>query len=448
MERVDLVTPVEKAIRILSRLDIDFYDVVASYSRSLSVNIMGKGVKEASAQIDVGIGVRVFKNKGMGVAYSQSLEDADVEAIVNQAVSFAKVSQPDPYFKSIPGPSKAPEVPDLCDEEIVNLTLEDAGRMPKGMIDAAESVRSGAMYWGGFGANYSRGCLMTSTGVSVESEKTSTSAYLQPVYREGDDVGSSYEFDLAISLSEIDFYKVGKKAAEKAIEQFGSRKEESGSLPLILSPESSSSLFSALLSALSGESAVKGRTFASGLLGKQISPEILEIGDNGTIPGAIASSTYDGEGVPRKPLNVINRGRVSTFLHNSYSAGIMNIESTGHAIRGGYRGQVGAGPSNIKVKPGDSSLEEMISETKRGILVINASFPPNMVSGEFSTTIDEGFLIENGEKRHPVKNLMAGGHIIIDLYRNIELISKEGRTIGKGFFFPWVKIKQVKLSGK
>lgn len=447
MERIDLVTPVEKAMRILSRLDIDFYDVVALYSRSLSVNIMGKGVKEASAQIDVGIGVRVFKNKGMGVAYSQSLEDADVETIVNQAVIFAKVSQPDPYFKSIPGPSKAPEVSDLCDEEIVNLTLEDAGRIPKGMIDAAESVRSGAMYLGGFGANYSRGCLMTSTGVSIESEKTSASAYLQPVYREGDDVGSSYEFDFAISLSEIDFYKIGKKAAEKAIEQFGSRRVKSGSLPLILSPESSSSLFSALLSALSGEAAVKGRTFASGLLGKQIAPEILEIEDNGTIPGAIASSTYDGEGVPRKPLNVISRGRVATFLHNSYSASIMNIESTGHAIRGGYRGQVGAGPSNIKVKPGDSSLEEMIAETKMGILVINASFPPNMVSGEFSTTIDEGFLIENGEKRYPVKNLMAGGHII-DLYRNIELISKEGRTFGKGFFFPLVKIRQAKLSGK
>lgn len=447
MEKIDLITPVERAMRILSRLDVDFYDAVALYSRSLSVNIMGKGVKEASAQIDVGIGVRVFKNKGMGAVYSQSLEDADVEATVNQAVSFARISQPDPYFKGIPGPSKAPEVPDLCDGEIVNLTLEDAGRIPKGMIDAAESVRSGAMYLGGFAANHSRAYLMTSTGVSIESEKTSASAYLQPVYREGDDVGSSYEFDFAVSLSEIDFYKVGKRAAEKAIEQFSSRKAESGSLPLILSPESSSSLFSALLSALSGESAVKGRTFASGLLGKQIAPEILEIEDDGTIPGAIASSTYDGEGVPKRPLNVVSRGRVMTFLHNSYSAGIMNTESTGHAIRGGYRGQVGAGPSNIRVKPGDSSLEEMIAETKKGILIINASFSPNIVSGEFSTTIDEGFLIENGEKKHPVKNLMAGGHIM-DLYRDIELISKEGRTFGKGFFFPSIKISQVKLSGK
>ncbi|MEM3480008.1 MAG: metallopeptidase TldD-related protein, partial [Candidatus Bathyarchaeia archaeon] len=92
-------------------------------------------------------------------------------------------------------------------------------------------------------------------------------------------------------------------------------------------------------------------------------------------------------------------------------------------------------------------LDEIISETKRGILVLNASFSPNMVSGEFSTTIDEGFLIEDGVKKHPVKNLMAGGHIL-DLFKNIGAISKEGRTFGKGHFFPAIKIKDVKLSGK
>lgn len=447
MSGVDIITPVEKAASLLSRLDIDFYDVFASCSRALSISILGRGIREAYSRVDVGIGVRVFKNRGMGVAFSQSLEDADIEATVNRAVGFARVAQPDPYFKGIPGPSKAPEVPGLCDSAIIHLTLEDASRISKDMIEAAEGVRGGAMFFGGFGAGYAKGYLVASTGVAVEMEKTSASAYLQPIYREGGDVGSSYEFDYAVSLREIDPCWIGRRAAEKAIEQFGSRRVESGFLPLILLPEASGSLFSSLLSALSGESAVKGRTFASNTLGKQIAPENLEVLDDGTIPGAIASSTYDGEGVPRRPLKVIEKGMVLSFLHNSYSAGIMSVESTGHAIRGGYSGYVGAGPSNIRVKPGESALDEIISETKRGILVLNASFSPNMVSGEFSTTIDEGFLIEDGVKKHPVKNLMAGGHIL-DLFKNIETVSKEGRTFGKGHFFPAIKIKDVKLSGK
>ncbi|MEM1606567.1 MAG: TldD/PmbA family protein [Candidatus Bathyarchaeia archaeon] len=447
VEEIDIFTPVEKAGRLLSKLDLDFYDVFASYSRALSINILGKGIREAFSRVDVGIGVRAFKNKGMGVAFSQSLDDADVETTVKRAVGFARVAQPDPYFKGIPGPSKAPEVPGLCDGAVVYLTLEEASRFSKDMISAAEGVRKGAMYFGGFGAGYAKGYLLTSTGVSVEAEKTSVSAYIQPIYREGDDVGSSYEFDYAVSLREIDPCWIGRRAAEKAIEQFGSKKVESDFLPLILLPEASGSLFSSLLSALSGESAVKGRTFASNMLGKQIGPENLEIVDDGTIPGAVASSTYDGEGVPKRPLKVVENGRVLSFLHNSYSAGIMNAESTGHAVRGGYSGYVGAGPSNIRVKPGDATLDEIISETKRGILVVNASFSPNMVSGEFSTTIDEGFLIENGVKKHPVKNLMAGGHVL-DLFKNIEVIAREGRTFGKGHFFPIIKVRDVKLSGK
>jgi len=447
MEEIDLATPVEKAIRLFSTMGLDVFDVSAVYSRSLSIDVLGKGIKEARSRTDLGIGVRAYKNRGMGVAFSQSLEPADVETTVHRAASFARAAQPDPYFKGIPGPSKAQEVPNLCDSEITALTLEEAGRLAKGMIDAVEGVCPGAMYIGGVGAGHSRGYLMTSTGVSVEAEKTSVSAFIAPTYRKGDDVGSSYEYDYAISLAEMDFDKIGKRAAEKALEQFGSRRVESGTLPIIVTPDSTNSLIFGLMMAISGESAVKGRTFASGCLGKQVAHQNLEIDDDGTIPGAIASSAYDGEGVPRRLTKVVGEGTVLTFLHNSYSAGIAGVETTGHAQRGGYGGYVGAGPTNVRVKPGDSSLDEMIAETKRGILATNAGFFPNMVSGEFSSTIDEGFLIEGGEKKHPVKNLMAGGHIL-KLYKNIGLISREGRTLGKGHFFPAVKISQVKLAGK
>jgi len=447
MEEIDLVTPVEKAIRLLSAINLDVFDVYASYSRSLSIDILGRGIKEARSRTDLGIGVRAYKSKGLGVAFSQSLEPKDIETTVHQAVGFARVAQPDPYFKGIPGPSKTSEVPNLCDNEITSLSLEKAGGLAKRMIDGVEGVCLGAMYWGVLAANHSRSYLMASTGVSVETEMTSISASVAPTYRRGDDVGSSYEYDYAISLAEMNFDDVGKRAAEKALEQFGSKKVESGSLPIILTPDSASSMVASLMMGISGEAAVKGRTFASGCLAKQVAPEVLEVIDDGTIPGAIASSAYDGEGVPRKSTKVISEGTILTFLHNSYSAGIAGVDTTGHAWRGGYRGSVGAGPTNVRVKPGDSSLNEMIAETKKGILATNAGFYPNMVSGDFSSTIDEGFLIEGGEKKHPVKNLMSGGHIL-DLYNNIELISREGRTIGKGHFFPAIKISQIKLAGK
>lgn len=444
---VDLVTPVEKAISLLSKMDLDVFDVSATYSRSISIGILGRGIKEASSLDDLGIGVRAYKNKGRGVTFSQSLDPADVVTTVGKAVAFAKMAQPDPYFKGIPGSSKAPEVTGLFDDEVRALDLEGAAKFAKAMIDETEGVRAGAMFSGNVSGGYWRSYLMTSTGVSFGEEKTHIGAFLSPTYREGDDVGSSFEYDYAISLGEMDFHKIGKKAAEKAVGQFGSRKVESGILPIIISPDSSGSLCSGLLDAISGESAVKGRTFASNCLGKQVAPEIFGIGDDGTIRGAVESSTYDGEGIPRRPTEVVSEGRILTFLHNSYSAGIAGVETTGHAQRGGYGGYVGAGPTNIRVKPGDSSLDEMVAETKRGILVEQGGFFSNMVSGELSSTIDEGFLIEGGERKHPVKNLMVGGYML-DLYTNIEAVSKEGRELGKGHFFPAIKIGRAKLAGK
>jgi PmbA protein len=447
MQKINVVTPVEKAIRLLSRLNLDFFDVYAAYSRSLSIGILGKGIKESMSRTDLGLGVRAYKNKGLGVAFSQSLKAEDVETTVQRAATFASVAQPDPYFKGMPGPSKAAEVPGLCDSEIVVLTLDEAGSLAKRMIKAVEDVCRGAMYSGGLGAGHLKGYLMVSTGVSVEVEKTSISASIVPTYRKGDDIGSSGEFDYAISLAEMDFEKIGRQAAEKAVAQFGSKQVESGNLPIILTPESASSLAFGLLGAISGESAAKGRTFASGCLGQQVAPSVLGIVDDGTIPGAIASGAFDGEGTPRKRVEVVSKGVVKTFLHNYYSAGIMGTETTGHAARGGYGGYVGVGPTNIQVEHGDSTMDEMVAETKKGILATNAGFSPNFASGEFSSTIDEGFLIENGEKKHPVKNLMAGGHVL-ELFHCIELISKEGRTFGKGHFFPYVKLKEVKLAGK
>ena len=443
---IDLTAPVERAARLLSRSGLDFFDVYASYSRSMRITIMGKGIKDTGSSVDVGLGVRAYKNKGLGTAYSQSLNPLDVEETANRAIAYARVAQPDPFFREIPGPSKAPDVGGLFDEKVAGLNMEEVGEFAKEMIGAVGDVRPGAMHDGGVSAGCTRSFFVASTGVSVKDERTVLSASIAATYKQGQDTGSSSEFEYGMSLPEVDFAKVGRRAAEKAVEQFGSRKVESATLPLVIVPEPASSMFFGLMAAISGEQVVKGRTFASNLLGNQIGPEWLGIHDDGTLPGAVGSATYDGEGVPTRRMSVVDHGSLKAFLHNSYSAGIAGVETNGHAQRGGYGVYVGAGPANVVVKPGDSSLDEMIAETKRGILVSGADFAPSMVTGEFSSTIDEGFLIENGEKKNSVKNLMAGGHIL-DLYRSMDMISREGRTFGKGHFFPSVRISAVRLSG-
>jgi len=446
IQRMDLITPVEKATRLLSQKDLDFYEAFASHSRSVRVTILGKGIKDTGSSVDLGMGVRAYRDKGLGTAYSQSLDPADVERTVATATAYARVAQPDPFFKGIPAAPKAPDVRFLFDQEVTDLGIESVSGFAKEMMDAVRDVRPGPMCEGGVSVGSTSSYLMTSTGVSVEDERTVLSGSISATYRQGEDIGSSSEFEYGVSLADVDFGWVGKRAGQKAVEQFGSRRVGSAVLPMILVPEAASSVFFGLMMAISGEQVVKGRTFASGLLGKRIAPDWMEVCDDGRIAGAVSSATYDGEGVPTKMVSVVTAGILSTFLHNSYSAGIAGVETNGHAQRAGYGVYVGAGPTNVVVKAGQSSLDEMIVETKKGVLVTSADFTPSPVTGEFSSTIDEGFLVENGEKRHAVKNLMAGGHIL-DLCRNTDMMSKEGRTFGKGHFFPSMRISTIRFSG-
>jgi len=137
-----------------------------------SINVENGVAKALSSGILRGIGVRVFKNRGLGVAYTQSLDEKDIEEIVKKAVKYARAAQPDPYFKGIPGPSKAQIVLGLCDKEIVDLSLEDARESLRGMIEACEDTRRGGMYRGEFHASYTMLRLMASTEVNIEGEKT------------------------------------------------------------------------------------------------------------------------------------------------------------------------------------------------------------------------------------------------------------------------------------
>lgn len=193
IDEIDLFAPVEKAVKILSKTDVEITDVFASCSRVIRVNLLGKSIKDATSRVDVGIGIRAYKNRGLGAAFSQSLDPADVETTANKAVSLARVAKPDIHFKGIPGPYRAPPVSNLRDEEIVNLSLEEISKLARLMIEACREIREGATYLGGIVASHMRSYLTTSTGISVEDDKTSVSAYISPTYRDGDDVGSSFE---------------------------------------------------------------------------------------------------------------------------------------------------------------------------------------------------------------------------------------------------------------
>jgi PmbA protein len=158
------------------------------------------------------------------------------------------------------------------------------------------------------------------------------------------------------------------------------------------------------------------------------------------VPRGVRSGAHDGEGTRRRPLTVIDRGRLVSLLHNSYTAGKACTESTGHGTHSG-----GISPTNLRPALGARTASEILREVTEGIYLESGELRADPASGDISASIDFGFLIRNGELVHPVESAMIGGNIF-DLLERLDAVSSDARE-EPGVLMPTLRIQDVQIAG-
>jgi len=119
-----------------------------------------------------------------------------------------------------------------------------------------------------------------------------------------------------------------------------------------------------------------------------------------------ASAPFDGEGTPRRRTPLVETGRLTTYLHDSYTARRAGNgqASTGNASRAGYRSAPSVSTSNLVIAEGESAADELIAAAGDGVYVTDVAglhSGVNPVSGTFSVGAS-GRLIESGALAAPV----------------------------------------------
>jgi len=159
----------------------------------------------------------------------------------------------------------------------------------------------------------------------------------------------------------------------------------------------------------------------------------------------MASSSYDAEGTPTKPIEIVSNGVLKAFMHNVYTANLFKTESTGHASRGFASPSVGIGPSNLIVEQGNTKLDELISDINEGIYFQYSHDSPNIVTGDFSGLIMTGNLIKKGEITQGLQEALLGVNLL-ELFEKVEAISVETERDGSSYL-PYMKLSDVTISG-
>ncbi len=405
--------------------------------------------------IQHGLSFRVIANSAAGFAYTSSFEERDIEMTVKMAIQCAKTKEKDPDLQPFPEPKKnTAKLP--LDKKLYSVdsnTIAElfAEMLPEDLPKNTYFLQ--AMGLVGIGDSF----LKSSQGLDLVEKGAGYGFGIGFLSTHG---FPNYDFHFAgsRSLDGINPKEITKIAIEKTL---NSAKPQTMSLageyPVIITPEGSYGLFGGLFTILTnllkGDKASRGETVYADKIGEQIAPDNFTLVDDPLHLDMITSTLYDGEGIPTERTKLIENGILKTYYLDNYYARKLNMDSNGKAQRGGFFGGSPAktpptiGSYATIIDAGDSSLDEMLSETKEGFMLKSfmGIHMSDFSSGRFAVT-GSGWYVKDGETKYPVQDISISG-TIPELLMNIDMISKE-RTKGLNNEVPYVRVSELSVTAK
>lgn len=386
------------------------------------------------------VAVKVAVGKRVGYAEGNTPSEEAIRAIVASAETSAAALPEDEDFNSLPDAS-AP----LPDVQTYFGATADFG--PESRADAVAEVVKQALNANGATANGSvrvdehETAIMNSFGLRAYAPFTGASLI---TLCEGAAGGTGWAEAHSRDAGRIDWAATARKAADLCNRTANPSGIEPGDYPVILMPYASIDLLQMLAwMGFDARSFQEGRSFMSGRLGQQIMSEGLSIWDDGA-SGIGWNSPFDGEGVAKQKVVLVENGIAKGVVYDSYTAGKEGRESTGHGSSGW---QFRPYPANLFMSTGDKTVEEMIAGTDRGILVTRFHYTNVLKEAEAQCTgmtRDGTFLIENGKLARPVKNLRFTDSIL-RAFSGVEALGRDLME-APGACAPAMKLKSFRFT--
>ena len=364
---------------------------------------------------DQRLSLRVFAGKASAAASTSDLSRESLERLVDEATSLARITAEDP-LAGLPDPSalvdRAPDL-DLADPTGHDLTPEEKidlarrGEAAARAVDPRITNSDGAEFYDRQG----RYAYATSHGFMSSYRTSSFGLTVAPVASEDGAMQRDMWYSVDRKRARLDSPEdIGREAARRTVRRLGARRVKTAQVPVVFDPLTAAGLVRAVATAASGPGLYRGTSFLLNRLGTRIGSSAVTIVDDGTLPGALGSRPFDGEGLPIRRTTVVNAGVLESYLLDTYSARKLGMSSTHHAARDGSG--VGVDTTNLMLLPGTATPEELIGSVTSGLYVTELiGFGVNFVTGDYSRGA-VGFWIENGEIAYPVEEVTIAGNLL------------------------------------
>lgn len=413
----------------------DFSEVFVEDKTNTGISLIGGKIEHTVSGRDYGIGIRIFDGFFSVYAYTNSVNEKDlIETAKKAATAIRKMRQ-----------KGVQTINDQIISQLVNPIEIYPAAVSKGRkVDIMKRAYNAASTYDdiitqvtvNYLDSHQKILVANSEGIYREDNRVRTRLAIQSIASLNGEMQSGYfgpgsgkGFEFFENL-DVEWY--AKEASRIAKTMIHAEYSPSGKMPVVIDNGFGGVIFhEACGHGLEATSVAKGNSVFAGKLGQQVASGLVSAVDDGTIPNGWGSSNIDDEGNDTARNILIENGILKNYMVDKLNGRRMSMEATGSTRRQSYRFAPTSRMTNTFITNGQSSREEIISNTEKGLYAkYMGGGSVNPATGEFNFSVMEGYKIENGKITTPLRGatLIGTG---IDVLGKIDMVGNN-LELGQG----------------
>src|SRR6516162_11837455 len=414
---IDTVLRLAKA-RDIPETEVHVEEVIDALTR-----FANNAIHQHVAEHGVAVSIRTVLNGRTARVTTNRLDEDAFRAALDDCLSLAASQPKDKLLLPMPGKQKYRAVQRFVPATAL-FTAEERARAVKRACEIAE--RRGQVAAGMFSTGQSQTLQGNSRGLFASYRQTQAEFSVTMQHRSA----TSWAKANSVDAREFDPLAVATAASEKAERAQNPIELAPGRYTVILEPAAVLDLVGFLFYDFSATAVADQRSCFSGRIGKQLLGENITITDDAYHPEQLGAP-FDGEGMPRQQVVLVDKGVPSKLVSSRRSAKKAGTKPTGHGFA--LPNEYGEAPMNLVISGGNSSLEEMVASTERGLLVTRLWYIREVDPYEkimTGMTRDGLFLVENGKIGRAARNFRFN-QSVLEMLRNVERLGPAERAAGE-----------------
>ena len=429
------------AEKVFKLSDADETEVEISAVSDALTRFANNTIHQNVAEQVLTVSVRTVLDGCTARATTNKTDDDSLRRVVAASKTLARSHPRNPDLLPMPGPQKYSKVSRYF-ENTAHATPADRARAVARVAEMAEKNKQTAA--GIFTTGVTQSALANTKGLFASHRQTR--AEFSITILESD--SSGWAKANAPDLDRIDPTALAHSASEKSAASRNPREAAPGHWTVILEPSAVLDLVGFLFYDFAGTAVADQRSCFNKRMGKRV------MGDNITLHDDVfhplqSGAPYDGEGIPRQKVLLVDKGVPSNLVYARATGKKLKAKPTGHGFS--LPNDYGEAPMNLVFGGGNSSVDEMVRSTERGILVTRLWYIRDVDPYEkvlTGMTRDGTFLVQDGRVVSGIRNFRFNQGIL-EMLSNVEMLGPAVRSAGEESFemvVPPMKVRNFNFS--